>query len=51
MSVVTDSEEKVYFDEENKPGISNLLTIYSALKNISIKETEEYFKDYNYGNL
>ena len=51
MSAVTDSEGKVYFDEENKPGISNLLTIYSSLKNISIKETEEYFKDYNYGNL
>lgn len=51
MSAVTDSEGKVYYDEENKPGISNLLTIYSSLKNISIKETEEYFKDYNYGNL
>ena len=51
MSAVTDSEGKVYFDEENKPGISNLLTIYSFFKNISIKETEEYFKDYNYGNL
>lgn len=48
---VTDSEGKVYFDEENKPGISNLLTIYSYFKNITIKETEEYFKDYNYGNL
>ena len=51
MSAVTDSEGKVYFDEEKKPGISNLLTIYSYFKNISIKETEEYFKDYNYGNL
>jgi len=51
MSAVTDSEGKVYYDEQNKPGISNLLTIYSSLKNISIKETEEYFKDYNYGNL
>lgn len=51
MSAVTDSEGKVYFDEINKPGISNLLTIYSFLKGISIKETEEYFKDYNYGNL
>ena len=51
MSAVTDSEGKVYFDEENKPGISNLLTIYSFFKNISIKETEEYFKDSNYGNL
>lgn len=51
MSAVTDSESKVYYDKENKPGISNLLTIYSSLKNITIKETEEYFKDYNYGNL
>lgn len=51
MSAVTDSEGKVYFDEINKPGISNLLTIYSSLKNISIKETEEYFRDYNYGSL
>ena len=48
---VTDSEGKVYYDEENKPGISNLLTIYSYFKNINIKEAEEYFKDYNYGNL
>ena len=51
MSAVTDSEGKVYFDEENKPGISNLLTIYSFFKNINIKEAEEYFKDYNYGSL
>ena len=51
MSAVTDSEGKVYYDEENKPGISNLLTIYSYFKNINIKESEEYFKDYNYGNL
>ena len=51
MSAVTDSEGKIYFDEDNKPGISNLLTIYSFFKNISIKETEEYFKDYNYGNF
>ncbi len=51
MSAVTDNEGKIYFDEVNKPGISNLLTIYSSLKNISISETENYFKDYNYGNL
>lgn len=51
MSAVTDSEGKVYFDEENKPGISNLLTIYSALKNMEIKEVEDYFKDANYGTL
>lgn len=51
MSAVTDSEGKIYYDEENKPGISNLLTIYSSLKNIEVKEAEEYFKDYNYGSL
>ena len=39
MSAVTDSENKVYYDPENKPGISNLLTIYSSLKKISIEET------------
>ncbi len=51
MSAVTDSEGKVYYDIENKPGISNLLTIYSCLKEISIEDTCTYFKDSNYGNL
>lgn len=51
MSAVTDSENKVYYDKENKPGISNLLTIYSSLKEISINDAEEHFKDSNYGNL
>lgn len=51
MSAVTDSESKIYFDEENKPGISNLLTIYSALSDMKIEETELKFKDYNYGNF
>ena len=51
MSAVTDSDGFVKYDPENKPGISNLITIYSTLKGISIEEAEEYFKDYNYGNL
>ena len=51
MSAVTDSDNKIIYDKENKPGISNLLTIYSCLKNISIKDTEEYFKDSNYGDF
>ena len=50
MSAVTDSDNKIYYDKDNKPGVSNLLTIYS-LKNISIEEAEDYFKDYNYGNF
>ncbi len=51
MSAVTDSEAKVYYDIEKKPGISNLLTIYSSLSDLSIKEVEEKFKDSNYGNF
>ena len=51
MSAVTDSDNKVIYDEENKPGISNLLMIYSSMTNMSIKEAEEKFKDYNYGNF
>lgn len=51
MSAVTDSDNKIYYDKDNKPGVSNLLTIYSSLKNISIEEAEDYFKDYSYGNF
>ena len=51
MAAVTDSGNEVKFDEENKPGISNLLTIYSAIKDISIEEAEERFKDSRYGEF
>lgn len=51
MSAVTDSGCEVKFDKENKPGISNLLTIYSALKNITIEEAEQEFKGCNYGTF
>lgn len=47
-SAVTDSDGKIYFDEVNKPGISNLLNIYSACSLLSIKELEEKYKDKNY---
>ena len=51
MSAVTDSGSEVKYDKENKPGISNLLTIYAALKEISIEEAEALFKDYRYGDF
>ena len=51
MSAVTDSEGKIYYDLENKPGISNLIVIYSCLSGISIEEVCERFKSYNYGNF
>ncbi len=49
MSAVTDSDNKVYYDLEKKPGISNLLTIYAALEHISIDEAAARFKDHQYG--
>lgn len=49
MKATTDSESIVRFDEENKPGISNLINIYSELTNKSIDEIENEFKDANYG--
>ena len=51
MSAVTDSGSEVKFDVENKPGISNLLTIYSAMKDISIEEAEARFVGYRYGDF
>ena len=50
-SAVTDSETCVKYDVENKPGISNLLTILSACTNKSIQELEDEFKDANYGTF
>jgi len=51
MSAVTDSDGFVTFDEERKPGISNLLTIYAVIENISIDEAAKLFKDSNYGDF
>jgi tryptophanyl-tRNA synthetase len=48
MSAKTDSENKVYFDVVNKPGVSNLMNIYSCLKQVSIEETSAIFKDMTY---
>lgn len=49
MSAVTDSESKVYYDQNNKPGISNLMNIYSCFSNLSLKEIEEKYENANYG--
>lgn len=51
MSSVTDSLNKVQYDPENQPGISNLLTIYAVLSKVSIKEAAEHFKDHQYGGF
>ena len=51
MSAVTDMGSEVKYDPENKPGISNLLTIYAALKDISIEEAEKEFVGKRYGEF
>lgn len=51
MRATTDSEMKILYDEENKPGISNLINIYSSLSNLTTKEVEEKFKNANYGTF
>ncbi|THE11999.1 tryptophan--tRNA ligase [Bacillus timonensis] len=50
-SAVTDSEGIVKFDKENKPGISNLLTIYSNFSNKSIEEIETFYEGKGYGDF
>jgi len=48
-SAVTDSEGIVKFDKENKPGVSNLLTIYSICSGIGIEELEAKYEGKGYG--
>ena len=50
-SAVTDSEGIVAFDPENKPGVSNLLTIEAALTNTSIPELVEKYAGKGYGDF
>jgi len=51
MSATTDSEMSIKFDFDNKPGISNLINIYSSLTGMSIKEIEEKYEGSNYGTF
>jgi tryptophanyl-tRNA synthetase len=50
-SAVTDSEAVVRFDPETKPGVSNLLTIHSALSGRSIGDLEAEYAGRGYGDL
>jgi tryptophanyl-tRNA synthetase len=50
-SSVTDDGKEVKFDEKSKPGISNLLTIHSALSGKSIQEIENEFAGKGYGDF
>lgn len=48
-SAVTDSEGVVKYDKERKPGISNLLDIYSNFSGLSIEELERKYDGAGYG--
>ena len=50
-SAVTDSETEVRYDEEAKPGVSNLLTIYSALTGRTIDDLVKAYAGKGYGDF
>lgn len=50
-SAVTDTGGEVRFDRDAKPGVSNLLTINSALSGRSITDLEQHFEGQGYGAL
>ncbi len=50
-SAVTDSEAEIRFDVEAKPGVSNLLTIFSALTGTGISDLEAEYAGQGYGAL
>jgi tryptophanyl-tRNA synthetase len=50
-SAVTDAGREVKFDVVDKPGISNLLTIHSALSGTSIADLENEFEGKGYGDF
>lgn len=51
MSAVTDTGKVVKYDLKKKPGISNLLTIYSIFSEKPIKELEKKFKGKGYADF
>ncbi|SEN74249.1 tryptophan--tRNA ligase [Cryobacterium luteum] len=51
MRAVTDADGGVVFDRENKPGVANLLTIYSVLASQSIESLENEYAGRGYGDL
>ncbi len=48
---VTDSDAEVRYDPENKPGVSNLLTIYSVFAGKTVEEAEKQFAGVGYGEF
>ncbi|MER6618613.1 tryptophan--tRNA ligase [Streptomyces xantholiticus] len=50
-SAVTDTDTVIRFDAEEKPGVSNLLTIYSTLTGATIADLEQKYEGKGYGAL
>ncbi|HEY7174023.1 MAG TPA: tryptophan--tRNA ligase, partial [Micromonosporaceae bacterium] len=50
-SAVTDTGRDIVFDPDAKPGVSNLLTIYSALSGRTIAELVDAYQGKGYGDL
>jgi tryptophanyl-tRNA synthetase len=50
-SAVTDAGREIRFDEAQKPGVSNLLSIFSALSGRSIESLEADYDGRGYGDL
>lgn len=51
MSAKTDDFAKVHFDEENQPGISNLMSILSKITGESFESIEKRFEGKGYGDF
>ncbi len=51
MTAVTDIGKSIKYDSVKKPGISNLLAIYSSMSSKSIKEVEKKFKGKGYADF
>lgn len=48
---VTDSGSDITYDPENKPGVSNLLSIYAGMTNTTPQDAQTHFASKNYGQL
>ena len=48
---VTDSEAIIRFDPKTKPGVSNLLTLYSAINGGTIENLEQHYQGQGYGSF
>ena len=51
MRATTDSEGAIYYDLENKPGISNLLNIYSSFSGMPVEDIVNRYEGRGYGDF